>query len=259
MSEELKKVSAGFRLVYIGLVLVVLAVVINVVAGFAGMPRGPGSAIQTLVNGLNFIGTIVGLIGRIKCLSVPVAAGSAKGMITVSVALSVLSILIALVFLLDGFEPFLPLEALVVGGLGVLVMELVATILFLLFTKETANYVRKPDLAVTAMSVLWLWVTTLILFVAAFAILFGGLMAGVRGAGGVRGGGGMDLACVGAILSLIGLVIGLVTLVKYSNLLIAMSAATRAYARGGFAYEDDFDVDDRDDRDDRGRGNTWDD
>ncbi|MBA4064068.1 MAG: hypothetical protein C0501_10220 [Isosphaera sp.] len=273
MSEALKAVSAGFKLVYIGLILVVLAVVIGIVggmvvgAGAAGgggaAAVGAGSGLELAVGGLSLVGIVVGLIGRFKCLAVPTEAGSARPMIVVSVALEVVSLLIALMFLLNEFSPFLPLQVAAVAGLSRLAMELTASILFLLFTKETALYVRKPALAGTAMSVLWLMVTTLVLFVVSIVIVLGSVFAAAQAGGPRAADGAVGGACVGLIVMLVGLVVGLVTLIRYANLLIAMSNATLAFARrGGADYDDDEydrprarrrDEDDEDDDRPRGR------
>jgi hypothetical protein len=262
MYDALIKVSTGFKLVYYGLVLIVLAVVVGMVGAFAlgagaaagGGGRGAVAAaggLGLLVGGMAVTGSVVGLIGRFMCLAVPDRAGGAKSKIVVSVALEVVSLLISLANLADDLGGnFLPAEFKMVGSGGGLICSIIAAILFLLFARDLALYIRRSKLADDAMSVLRLWVAAVGCYIAGFGIL----LVGAWGAGpGAAGGGAAGMACAGGLLALAGLVIAIIALISYARLLIGMSDAVRKYA-GKVRYGGDEDGEDGfDDEDDRPR------
>jgi hypothetical protein len=261
MTEALKTVSSGFRLVYIGLLLLVLAIVILIVGmvvvagGAAGGNFGGavqmGLGVLLLFGGLALTGKIIGLIGRFKCMAIPEKAGGARQMIVLSVAMEVVSLLITVVILVSDLTGgFLDETPRTVLNAGSLILWLVSTVLFLLFTRAAAEFVRRPDLAATAMSVLWLWVLTIVLYVAGIAVMLLGGAAAARGGGANAAGAG---GCAGAILMLAVLVVGLVALIRYANLLTGMANATLKYAREGAYGFDDDDFDDDRPRSRRGR------
>ena len=267
MSEALRKVSTGFKLVYYGLVIVVLAVIVGIVGGIAlaagaaaaggagGAGQGAAPAVGGLmalllvVGGLAIIGSIVGLVGRFNCLAIPDEAGSAKPMIVTSVVLEVIALLISVVNTADSAGGnFLPAQLkMVTGGLST-VFSIVAAILFLLFTRSAAEYVRRPRLADKAMSVLWLWVACVGCYAVGLGVVFAGGAAGgwggggaggaPGGAGGAQPGAAIGGACVGAILMLAALVLGLIALVRYARLLNEMSQATLRFADRAGDYEE---------------------
>jgi hypothetical protein len=259
VTEALKTVSSGFKLVYIGLLLTVLAFVIGIVGVMiiAGGAAGGnvGGAVQMafglviLVSGLAITGKIIGLIGRFKCMAIPEQAGGARQMIVISVAMEVVSLILSVVLMIsDLTDGFLGADARVVINAGSLILTLISAVLFLLFCRSAGEYVRRPDLAATAMSVLWLWVTVILVYLAAVAIAILGGAAAVRGGGANAAGGGV---CVAGILMIAAFVIGIVALIRYANLLTGLATATLKYSRDA-AYG--FDDDDYDDGSARGRG-----
>jgi hypothetical protein len=276
MSEALRKVSTGFKLVYYGLVLVVLAVIVGIVGlavlvgaavgGAGGQAGGQAAAggvigLMLLVGGLAVIGSIVGLVGRVHCLAIPDEAGSAKPMIVTSVVLEVISLLSSVVNTADNVGGnFIPFQVkTVAGGLG-MIFSVVAAILFLLFIRSAAEYVRRPRLADTAMSVLWLWVATIGCYIAGIVVVIVGVAAGAaagggagRGAAGGPGAGAAGGACVGSLLMLTALVLGLVALVRYARLLTEMSRATLRFADRMEEYDEQADEGNEDDRPRRSR------
>jgi hypothetical protein len=247
--DTMKQVGTGFRMVYTGLLLIVLSVVIGFLGGCVLGAQGAvgGAAFQLLnlvTGGLSFAGSIVGLIGRFKCLAVPAAAGSAKPLISVSVGLEVIGLLLSILITIDRFGgDFLPLMMKASGMLAALVFSVASTILFLLFTKTCAQYVRRRDLAATAMSVLWLWVAMVVCLVLAIVVpLLGMQAAGAGGGGNAAAAGG-----IGALaLLLAALVIGIIALIRYANLLLAMQAACNKFSYNA-TYGDEDDDDDYDD------------
>lgn len=262
MYDALIKVSTGFKLVYYGLMLIVLAVVVALIGGFvlgagaAGGVRGAAAGfagLGLLVGGMAVTGSVVGLIGRFMCLAVPDRAGGAKSKIVVSVALEVVSLLISLANVLDDLGGnFLPAEFKVVGTGGGLVCSIIAAILFLLFARDLALYVRRRRLADDAMSVLRLWVAAVGCYIAGLGIMLATVWGAGAPAAAAAGGGAVGLACAGGLLSLAGLVIAIIALISYARLLIGMSAAVRKYA-ATVRYGDDDDDDEDDDEDDRPR------
>lgn len=261
MSEALRKVSTGFKLVYYGLVLIVLAIIVGVVgaavivggavAGGAGQAGGQAAGqaaaggmvgLALVVGGMAIVGGIVGLVGRFHCMAIPDEAGSAKPMIVTSVVLEVIALLSSIVNTADNAGGnFIPAQVkMVTGGLGT-IFSIVAAILFLLFIRSAAEFVRRPRLADTAMSVLWLWVGAVGCYIAGIVVAIVGVAAGA--AAGNQGGGGAAAAgggaCIGGLLMLAALVIGLVALVKYARLLTEMSKATLRAANQAGDYDDE--------------------
>ncbi|HSQ54604.1 MAG TPA: hypothetical protein VLM40_02580, partial [Gemmata sp.] len=141
MTDALKTVSSGFRLVYIGLLLVVLAVVIGIVgvmilvggAAGGGNLRAAGQMVVgllMLVGGLSLAGKVIGLIGRFKCMAIPEKAGGARQMIVVSVAMEVVSLITTLIVLAsDVTSGFLQDQVRTVVNAGGIILSLISTIL----------------------------------------------------------------------------------------------------------------------------------
>jgi hypothetical protein len=243
MTGAFQKISSGFRLVYIGLLLVVLAVVGGMLLVMFLAGGGPGNAaaradeIQMVVLGmvgLIVTGNVVGLIGRFQCLAVPQEIGEAKQLIAVSVALEATSMVTSLVNAADEFNGFLPEGVKLVAAYAPSLMSVLGAILFLLYTRAVADFIRRRDLGVTAMSVLWIWVLVVVMMVAAIGVLFAvvgppGARAGAQ-AGPRAGGGAGGVACVASLLVLAAGITALVNLARYAGLLIAMSAAAQNFA-----------------------------
>lgn len=288
MSEPLRKVSTGFKLVYYGLVLVVLAVIIGIVGmavlvgaavggaaggGGGGGGGGAGGAVAggavgllLVVGGMAIIGSIVGLVGRFHCLAIPDDAGSAKPMIVTSVVLEVISLLSSIVNTADNAGGnFIPAQVKMVTGAMGTIFSIVAAILFLLFIRSAAEYIRRPKLGDKAMSVLWLWVGTVGCYIAGVVVAVAGFAAAGAagggaggggaggGAGGAAGAGAAAGGCIGGILMLVALVLGLVALVKYARLLTEMSKATLRFADKMGDYEEEDEGDEEEEDEDRPR------
>ncbi len=229
MTESFRTVSSGYKLVYAGFLLQVLAVII--LFGFLVAARGgmAGGALRALVGVLyayivlTLLGQVVGLLGRFKCMAVPREVGSGpKQMIVFSVAMGLVALLLGVLELANLLgERFLPEEVSEVLTPAAAVMSLVAVALFLSFTKAAAVFVGRPDLAVDAGSVLTLGVLLVAL------ILVGQFL--VRGGGPNVGAGIVGLATI---------VFAIMFALRYAGLLLAMSAATLEYAgRAVYDYE----------------------
>jgi hypothetical protein len=281
MNDGLLKVSTGYKLVFWSLIVYIATFIIAVVAFVvlimkviqavraAGGGGGPPPAwfwddfrtILYIALGLYAFGVLLTLLGRIMCLAVPQESGAAKPLITVSVVLEVIAVIASAVITADMGGNAIAQEvkqALAIVSAGATV---VAIVLFLLFTKSCAEYVRRPDLARRATSVLWLAV----LCAMCYGAVIGISAATDRAAGGGPQQDADPLTCAGACLALVFLVLFVVVVVLYAILLVSMSAATRKFATRSATEDDygDFDDedDDRDDDDDYddGRGSRpWD-
>jgi hypothetical protein len=235
MTESLKTVSTGYKLVYVGFLLQVLAIVITigfVIAVMAGMIPAVGLrgflGVMYSIAGLSLFGHLIGLFGRFKCMALPHEAGSgAKQMIVFSVALELVALLTVGIYIANAFVGrLLPGEVAELLDPAATVMSIIAAALFLLFTKAVATFVRRPDLAADAGSVLSLGVVLVVVFVVHQVLVRGGAGARNPGAG---------------IGSLAAMIFAIMFVIRYANLLLAMSAATREYATHSvYDYEDEL-------------------
>ena len=116
MYRQLMKVSKGFRLVYVGILLIILGMIGGLlgmcIAGGVAGARGSGRRRDGTRRGRGMmlcmlIGSILGLVGRFLCLAVPEQAGPAKPLIIISV-----------IFELTGLALMLFINAGVVVGRG---------------------------------------------------------------------------------------------------------------------------------------------
>jgi hypothetical protein len=175
MYRQLMKVSKGFRLVYVGILLIIMGMIggllgMCIAGGVAGAgAAGGGAGLAVVVAGgmmlCMLIGGIMGLVGRFLCLAVPEEAGPAKPLIIMSV-----------IFELTGLALTFFINAGVVVGrrlagnaglelqLAGMICSLTSAVLFLLFTRAAARFVRRSDLADAAMLVLGLWVGTIVCY-----------------------------------------------------------------------------------------------
>ncbi|HEY3787390.1 MAG TPA: hypothetical protein VGL71_00990 [Urbifossiella sp.] len=285
MYSQMKKLALGFRLVFIGMLMIVLAslgsilglcITSGLVFGAAGGGNGGGVAgaaglMLILMAGMFLLiigGAITTLIGEFFCLAVPDEAGAAKGMIFCAVGMELASIGIMItMFTTNALQIALePIISLALAG-GFLICYLGSIIFFLLFTRTVAEFVDRRDLADTAMSVLWLWAMTIGLTVTSSVVMgFGGVLAGGGGLKGMA-----VMGCVGLLISLVSLILGLINFFRFMALMRDMSEASLEYASGVKPRrtrkpkrkkkrrveedEDDEDDDDDDEEDERWRRN----
>ena len=264
MFDELMKVSKGFKLVYVGLIIIIctyIAVFIGLMVALqGGVGLGLIQALAVLAVLGSLAGTITSLIGKFFCLAIPERAGAAKALIMVSIIFEILGTgeqILQNVDLLGnmGIIPFRLIQAF--DSIGKL-FQLASPILFLFFTRSVAQFVRRPDLANKAMTVLKLWVAGFVCLLIAYIMIYAAANMPVQGGRPNIGGGGNSMACVGAVLVLAALVILLIALVQFANLLSNMSIATAKHARrvqklGEDDDDDDYEDDEEDYDDRRGR------
>ena len=257
MYRQLMKVSKGFRLVYVGILLIILGMIggllgMCIAGGVAGAGAGGGGAgLAVVVAGgmmlCMLLGSILGLVGRFLCLAVPEEAGPARPLIIISVIFELTGL--ALMFFINAgvvvgrrMAGTVGLELQVAG----MICSLTSAVLFLLFTRAAAQFVRRNDLAEAAMLVLWLWVATIVCYGIAFGVLMGGIVG-----------------VLPLVIMLVALVIGVAALIRYVNLLREMSEATEEFAGSGnylrrrrsrrkrrVEYEEDEEDEDEEDEED---------
>jgi hypothetical protein len=255
MTESFKAVSSGFKLVYVGFLLQVLAVVIYVVfevgirGGMIGI-RGWQMLFNVLYlcGGLAVLGQIIGLIGRFRCMAIPREVGT-KQTIGFSVALSLISLaLLILAYVNLYVELFLSLDVVLMLEPVANIVSLIAIILFLLYTKSVAEFIRRDNLAASAQSVLMIVVLLAILLIVTQVAVRMGVGAVVAGNGAnAIGAGGMYI-----VLGLASLVVLMIFAIRYSNLLLVMGKATMNYSKKSTSEFDDED-EDEDEEEDRPR------
>ncbi|HEV3438996.1 MAG TPA: hypothetical protein VG122_16640 [Gemmata sp.] len=288
MYAKLMKVSRGFKLVYIGLLLIVASIVgVFIAVALVGAAVAAGRiglgfmAVFVLIVGglLSFAGTITSLIGKIFCLAIPERAGPAKQLIAISIALEVVGMVLGNLNLLGSlahldYGPMVS-QILTMGGA---LLNMSATALFLLFTKYAAQFIHREDLADTALSVLWLFVTAIGFFIVGIVVMvIMAIAGGAAGAaaGGIKGaaGGAMVGVCIGGIVLLTGGIFWLIGLIRFIVLMTEMSNVVARYAgnirrtkrsKPKRREEEDDEGDDSDDDDDdrprnRRKRKRWDD
>jgi ABC-type multidrug transport system fused ATPase/permease subunit len=238
MYHDLMKVSRGFKLVYIGLLLVIAAVVGMILTSmlmagalFGKINIGAGVMIfgaMGLTILLWLVGFIIGLIGRIFCLWIPAQANSAKVLIKTSIVLEILGLAMSIniqISPLLGMQLNSDLTQILamLGGLS----QLVSIVLFLLFTKEAANFIRRTDLGESALHVLWLWAGTIGCCLVGLAIMMSSILFLGRGGLGRMPG----VICFGSLIYIVAFIIGLIALVRFITLMKEMNEAVARYAR----------------------------
>jgi len=216
-ASSLRTVATGLGLAYAGLCLSVLAVLTPILGGMFVGPRNMDSLVLVAAL-LVAVGAVLDVIGRLLCLAMPSDASGTRVLIFVSVAFSLLAFAISLLHL--GNKLF---------GLGVLeqLMEnlaiptsLVGTVLFVLFLRGLALYVRRPRLAGLAVAAL---IAGGVEVVAYFGMVGLILTTGLLG------------------LALLGwgvLAVGLGLIILYGNLLTYLRQAVREYAERRSQDED---------------------
>ena len=148
--DTFKYTRTGITFVYIGLVLFVLAIIALVYAGLNPVP------LRLAVPLLLVASSLLSMIGRILCLSVPKEVG-ASGLIYAAVALDVSSLFAAVSRMIPGLPNFS-------GFTGLL--SVAAMVFFLIFLKKLAVFINDSESAARASSLLNLGIGLVIVMVA---------------------------------------------------------------------------------------------
>lgn len=143
--QTLQRVATGLNLVYWGIGIVLVSVICTIVVSI--VLQGSLEAALILIGICSFgvvLGIVVGFIGRVLCLAVPVQT-RAQGLIYGAVAFDLLALGAHIA------EVFLEAELLDFAGN---LCSLVAVILFVLFLKRVSEFVGRFDLADQAKTLL---------------------------------------------------------------------------------------------------------
>jgi len=291
MSDALRRVVSGLRLTFWGIVVLIVAVVVAVIGTImiALLIQAQGGGVALIrglyvyaiaVAGLVVIGKMIFLIGQLFCLAVPSAAGTAKTFLTISVGMGLLSAAseaVTVTNLLVG--DFLPPAVAPILEIVQMVLFITSIIFFIIFLRKLAEFIGKKALAKKAMTVLWLYVGTLVFYIPVVVVQFMPQDARGPGAFGGRPQGpqGADVgAGVAGCSSLIALVFGLIGIIQCMILLSNLAKSINNYARNLDNEDDDYrdkdsdirtnnsdledeDYDDRRGRDSRRRNDDHDD
>ena len=149
--DTFKYTRMGITFVYIGLVLIVLSIF---AVPLAAVLRA--TWLLLLVPALVVASSLLSMIGRILCLSVPKEVG-ASGLIYTAVALDVSSLFAAVSRMIPGLPNFS-------GFTGLL--SLAAMVFFLIFLKKLAVFINDSESAARASSLLNLGIGLVVVMVA---------------------------------------------------------------------------------------------
>ncbi|TWU01106.1 hypothetical protein [Stieleria varia] len=218
---HLRSTKTGLYIVYYGICSILLALILGpacvAIAAVVGLPIiGMGAVV--LMTLAFFGGALAMFVGQILCLSVP-SETNGKTMVALSVAIQILLFLIFVGFIMYGAwfgmrNPGVPMPrnsaVNSVMNLMTTILSFAAMICFTVFLKRLNQYLQQPDLVRSAKTVIGLIVGLLICISAMIGIL---VVAG-RQINGVPP--TEVVGCFGLLLFLL----GMVTFVKYANLLI---------------------------------------
>lgn len=192
---SMPKVQLGISLVFWGLELTALAILVILVTPFvAARNLAILLAVMTGIPIMLVIAGLMSMVGKILCLAVP-GEMEGKGVIYVCVAFDLISLLISLA------EKVTTVPAILSQWVGF--FPVIGFVLFLIFLRKLAEFIQNNDLAEKAGGLLKLGIAlvvfVLLAFVSAFRFPIGIFVFG-----------------------LIAVIAGLIGLVRYSRLLLAM-------------------------------------
>jgi hypothetical protein len=223
-SPSIQKVATGLGLVYAGVLVILLAIVGGGVVGAiigaaAGDPNAVPRAIaehRAVFIGIFLVGLsgrVLNLVGSLFCLATP-PESRAQGLISVSVAATIAAIAVQIgVFFRIVSESVQPVH---------IILIVISGLTFVLFLRRTAQFIGRVDLAERAKSIL-IWFGVVLLLV---VVIFGLSLQGT-----VRPRGDGILAIVG-LMSIVGLITGLITVARYAKLLSGIRQAILTGGRG---------------------------
>jgi hypothetical protein len=169
------------------------------------------------------VGIFLHLFGQLLCLWVPPEA-EARGVLLLSIALSVVGKAVVLAEFFNGFLTFwaFPGEVLLLSQLGEL-FSVLSSLAFLIFLKRLSRYLAYGDGEVDAEGLLFLWGLSIFLYLLNFGLA---LAASVLLPGNSLLGALFALDVLAtlflmllAVFGLVLLVVGVMTFIKYCNLL----------------------------------------
>jgi hypothetical protein len=212
-ASSLRTVAMGLGLVYAGLCLLVLAVMVALLGGFALDPQ----TVLVIAGLMALVAIVLDTIGRVRCLSMPDDGSGARVIVIVSVIFSLAALVMQLISLGNLFLDLGIFPQLM--QLFSMPVSLVGSILFLFFLRALALYVRREDYAGRAITVLVIGGISVMGYLGlVFMALTGAAINIASGALGILA------------LAFVVLVLGIITLIRYGNLLTYMKEAVLKYA-----------------------------
>ncbi len=218
MSDEnriaLEKVAKGLGLIYAGLVIIVLAIIGGFIVGFAVAGQAAagggiagnetmGVALLAII-GVSLVGTILDIVGRILCLSVPDKTRAAT-VIQVSVVCTILGLLLNLAGQFTQNKALTSISSL---------LSLVGAVVFMIFLMRLGRFLGRRDLADQGKTIL-----------TGSVILVGGFIGGAVAIG-------LGNLMLGGLLMIVSSFGFLILFVMYANLISSLKQATAQQARG---------------------------
>lgn len=233
MQDRMNKVALGFKLLLVGSIIIFSALCLQVAATLL-LDQETSKWPRILIMLIQLAGCLTNILGFGFCMFTPREASSAKSLVGLSGACYLLAFLIPMGVVLLVSIQGKPLHALPVmfAAAAAMLLPMVGTVLFLMYSQSLAQFLRRKDLAKRAGLLIWMYGSTVVLLAFAFGIPVIGVAvvdnthigtdktkAGVAGLGLLSG------ACVSFVLMLLALVTGLTSAVMQVMLLANMSAA----------------------------------
>lgn len=161
-AQSLRTVATGLGLVYGGLCLFVFSVIWPFLGGLFLGQMGPSGVFFLFASTpvLMLLAILLDTIGRLLCLAMPADQSGTRPIIYVSLAFSLLPLATSALKIGNLFFVLVHLPQ-VVDQLQI-PLALLGSVLFVIFLKNLAKYVQKPDLAGRANTVLKVGVVTVV-------------------------------------------------------------------------------------------------
>jgi hypothetical protein len=224
LTAELKRVRAGLLFVYYGIVAMLLSVLaaplLGVLIGAGGMGPGGGIAVGLLFAIGFFGGSIAIFVGQVMCTAVP-AESRAKSMAIAAVITQCGGFLLTFgstMLLFVAAAPTSEGVGLTVGSVvqwTSMIAGVASFFLFVIFLRRLNEFIGSVSLAGSATSVLRLMIAIIALYLLTMAVVLFPTIVGAAG----------QVGMVGGILGILLIITGLVTFIKYANLVLYSAKA----------------------------------
>jgi hypothetical protein len=145
-SQSLQTVATGLVLVYAGLCLLVVSYLGLLVGLFLSVGQGADrwQWVLILALGMMVVTILMDMIGRLLCLAMPPEQSGTRVIIAASVCFTLAALALSAIDLINTFVPIVQLPPLVSQFQPLL--ALIGAILFVLFLRNLALFVQRPDL-----------------------------------------------------------------------------------------------------------------
>jgi len=227
LTAELKRVRAGLLFVYYGIVAMLLSVLaaplLGVLLGAGGMGLGGGIAMGILFAIGFFGGSIAIFVGQVMCIAVPVESG-AKSMAMAAVFTQCGGFLLTFgstTLLFVAAAPAAEVGEAIGQSVGSIIqlISMIAGVasffLFVIFLRRLNEFTGSVSLAASAASVLRLMIAIVGLYLLTMALVLYPMI----------GDAASGASMIGGVFAIIMVIAGLVTFIKYANLVLYSAKA----------------------------------